>query len=236
LATSRFHTTSWSLVAAAAEPTDGSRQALATLCQAYWQPVYAFIRRNGYDRDQACDLTQGFFTLMLEKNYLDDADQQRGRFRSFLLTAVKRFLSKERDRDRALKRGGGQMPVPINPEETEAWYLPAAIDATTPESLFERRWALSLLERVVGTLRLASVEIGKAEHFDRLLGFLSGDAESRYEPAAAQMDMSPGALRTQVHRLRRKYRELLRAEIAETVAAPEEIDEEIRFLLKTLST
>jgi RNA polymerase sigma-70 factor (ECF subfamily) len=224
-------------VAAAVEPTESSRQALATLCQAYWQPIYAFIRRNGYGRDQACDLTQGFFALMLEKNYLDDADQKRGRFRSFLLTAVKRFLSKERDRAQALKRGGGHVSIPIDPQETEAWYLPAAVDGATPERLFERRWALSVLERVVGKLRLAFLEMGKAEHFDRLLVFLSGDGdEARYEPAAARMGISPGVLRTQVHRLRRKYRDFLRAEIAETVTTPEEINDEIRFLLETLST
>src|SRR5882672_4740607 len=150
----RFDTTSWTLVrAAAVNPTADSRQALAMLCHTYWPPVYAFIRRYGYDREQAQDLTQGFFTQLLEKRFLVDADQQRGKFRSFLLTAVKHFLANEWDREHALKRGGGQIPVSIDLVEAEEWYAPAAVEAATPESLFERRWALSLLEQVMVKLR-----------------------------------------------------------------------------------
>ncbi len=234
--TSRFHTTSWTLVrAAAAHPTADSRQALATLCQAYWHPVYAFVRRHGYDRDQSQDLCQEFFAVLLEKNYLLDANRDRGRFRSFLLTAVKHFLANEWDRAHALKRGGGQIPVSIDPSEAEAWYGPTAVEGTTPETIFERRWALSLLERVMAKLRASYAARGKVEQFETLSAFLNRDSEDpRYEEVAAAAGMSAGALRMSVHRLRRKYRELLRSEIAETVSTANEIDEEIRFLLSVL--
>lgn len=235
--TSGFHTTSWTLVQdAAVHPTADSRQALATLCQSYWHPVYAFIRRNGYDQDQAQDLSQGFFALLLEKNILLRADQKRGRFRSFLLTAVKYFLANEWDRAHALKRGGGQVAVPMDLVEAERWYAPAAVEEATPESLFERRWALSVLERVVVKLRAEFTAAGRADQFDALYLFLSHESEgSPYSEVAGQMGMSAGALRMAVHRMRRRYRKLLRAEIAETVSTPEETEDEIRFLLATLS-
>ncbi len=236
-ATSGFHTTSWTLVrAAAAHPTADSRQALAALCQAYWHPVYAFIRRNGYDRDQSQDLCQQFFALLLEKNYLLDANRDRGRFRSFLLTAVKHFLANEWDRAHALKRGGGRTAVSIDFVEAERWYAPAAVEESTPESIFERRWALSVLEHVTVRLRSGFTAMGKAEEFDRLFMFLNREPDTkRYGEVAKQMGLSAGALRTAVHRMRKKYRKLLRAEIGATVSTPEETDEEIRFLLATLS-
>ena len=233
----RFQTTSWSLVlAAAGNPTTDSSRALAALCQIYWNPVYAFIRRSGHDSDQSQDLTQGFFALLLEKQYLRDADRERGRFRSFLLTAVKHFLANEWDRSHALKRGGGQVPVSIDALAAEAWYEPATVEETTPESLFERRWALSLLEQVMARLRAEFAALGKADQFDHLVGFLDRDAEEpRYATVAAQMGVSAATLRMSVYRLRRKYRTLLRAEIAEVVSTPEDIDEEIHFLLTTLN-
>ena len=227
-------------MAAAVQPSAESRSALATLCQIYWHPVYAFIRRNGSDRDQAQDLTQAFFAVLLEKNYLGGAKQERGRFRSFLLTAVKHFLSNQRDRAQAQKRGGGQaelsLDLPINPREAEAWYSPVAVDDVTPERIFELRWAHSLLEQVMAKLRLEFANAGKAEHFDRLSDYLLGDSKGiPYDELSAEMGVSAGALRTQVHRMRRKYRDLLRGEIAQTVSTPAEIDDEIRFLLTTLS-
>jgi DNA-directed RNA polymerase specialized sigma24 family protein len=235
--TSGFHTTSWTLVqVAAVNPTADSRQALAKLCQTYWQPVYAFIRRNGYDRDQSQDLCQGFFALLLEKNYLLDADRSRGRFRSFLLTAVRHFLANEWDRTHRLKRGGGQAAVSMDLVEAERWYAPAAVEEATPESLFERRWALSLLKQVMVKLHAEFATAGKADQFDNFSVFLHRESETaRYEEVAARMGLSAGALRMAVHRMRRRYRKLLRAEIAETVSAPEEIDDEIRFLRATLS-
>jgi RNA polymerase sigma factor (sigma-70 family) len=232
---SKFPTTSWSLVLTAAKPTISSRAALANLCKLYWPPIYAFIRRTGYDRDQAQDLTQAFFTALLEKNYLGDADRERGRFRTFLLVSVKHFLSNQRDRAHALKRGGGQMAVRIDSVEAEAWYVPEAVEQQTPESLFERRWAFSLLERAMVKLRVEFAGMGKARYFDKLSIFLNGEpAPDHYQALANEVGSSPGALRVAVHRMRRKYRDLLRDEIAETVSTPAEIDEEIRFLLSVL--
>lgn len=233
---SEFQTTSWSLVlAAAGNPTMGARDALAALCQIYWNPVYAFIRRSGYPRDEALDLTQGFFARLLEKQYVQDADRQRGRFRTFLLTAVKHFLANERDRANAVKRGGGRIPVSIDVLQAETSYSPAAVADVTPEHLFERRWALSLLDHVMARLRAEYSAAGKAEQFERLEALLTREAEDpRYEVVAAEMGVSAGALRMGLHRLRRRYRQVLRAEIADTVATPEEIDEEIRFLMSVL--
>ena len=228
-----FHTTAWSLVlAASGNPTADARHALAALCQTYWNPVYAFIRRRGHTPDQAQDLTQGFFALLLEKQFLRDVDQQRGRFRSFLLAAVKHFLANERDRALASKRGGGRVPVSIDVLEAESWYAPAAVETTTPERLFERRWALSVVEHVMARLRAEYSATGKTEQFARLEALLTQDA--RCEPLAQEMGVSSGALRMSLHRLRRKYRHILREEIAETVSTPAEIDEEIRFLMSVL--
>lgn len=233
---SEFQTTSWSLVlAAAGNPTMEARDALAALCQIYWNPVYAFIRRSGYPRDEALDLTQGFFARLLEKQYVQAADRQRGRFRSFLLTAVQHFLANERDRANAVKRGGGRIPVSIDVLQAETWYGPAAVADGTPERLFERRWALSLLDHVMARLRADYTAAGKAEQFERLKGLLTREEnDPGYETLAAEIGVSAGALRMQLHRLRRKYRHALRAEIADTVATPREIDEEIRFLMSVL--
>ena len=237
VSSSGFQTTSWSLVlAAAGQPSTQAHGALAKLCQTYWRPVYSFVRRTGYQPDQAQDLAQGFFLVLLEKKYLGDADRQRGRFRSFLLTSVKHFLANERDRAHALKRGGGQMPVSIDVLDAERWYASATVELTTPETLFERRWALSLLGQVMAKLRVEFAGMGKAKHFEKMSAFLNGNPEAAgYEGLAAELGMSAGALRVAIHRMRRKYRNILRAEIAETVSTPEEIDEEIRFLLSALS-
>jgi DNA-directed RNA polymerase specialized sigma24 family protein len=232
-----FHTTSWTLVrTAAGDPTAESREALAALCQKYWRPVYAFVRSRGYDREESQDLTQGFFGLLIEKNYLLDADAKRGRFRSFLLAAVKHFLANERDRANALKRGGGQVSVSIDSAEAEAWHTLATVDQTTPESLYERRWALSLLENVMSQLRAEFADAGKVNEFDRLSTFLTRDSESaRYELLAEETGISVGALRASVYRMRQRYQRLLRSEIAASVSGPEEIDDELRFLLSALS-
>jgi DNA-directed RNA polymerase specialized sigma24 family protein len=237
-ATSRFHATSWTLIKAAADnPTTDSRLALASLCQTYWHPVYAFIRRKGYDQEQAQDLTQSFFALLLEKNYLADADRQRGKFRSFLLTSVRHFLANEWDRQKTQKRGGGQAAVSFDLVEAERWYVPALVEETTPESLFEQRWALSLLEHVMTRLRAEFAATGKSDQFEKLAIFLDSDSEdARYKELADSMGLSHGALRMLVHRMRRRYRRLLREEIAQTVSTPEETDEEIHFLLSTLSS
>jgi len=233
---SNFPSTSWSLVvAAAANPTPDSRASLARICEAYWHPVFAFVRRTGYDRDQAQDLTQAFFATMLEKNYLGNADRERGRFRTFLVAAVKHFLANEWDKEHALKRGGGQMAVPIDPIEADEMYAPEAIDERTPETVFARRWALSLLANVMAKLREEYTGMRKADYFDKLSPLLDGDPLARdYGELASELGASSVALRVAVHRMRRRYRELLRAELAETVSTPEEIDEEICFLLEAL--
>ena len=235
---SGFHTTSWTLVqAASSEGTAESREALATLCQRYWRPVYAFVRKRGYDREQTQDLTQGFFALLIENNYLADTDPTRGRFRSFLLTGVKHFLANEWDREHALKRGGGQVPIPIDLVEAEQWRASAAVEHTTPETLFERCWALSLLESVMARLREEFARTGQAEEFDKLSAFLNMDTESgSYETLAQEMGVSAGALRMSAHRIRRRYRRALRAEVADTVADPEAVVDELRSLLSILST
>jgi RNA polymerase sigma-70 factor (ECF subfamily) len=234
--TSGFLKTSWTLIqSASSSVSDESRQALATLCRAYWQPVYVFVRRHGFDSEQSRDLTQGFFTLLLEKNYLLAADRERGKFRTFLLTSLSHFLSNERDRANSVKRGGGRAPVSIDLVEAEAWNPPTLRESETPESLFERRWALSLLQRVMTKLREDFIASGKEKDFERLAPFLNKDSDFAYEVVAGEMGISAGALRGSVHRMRRKYRNLLRAEIAETVSRPEEIDDEIRFLVSVLS-
>jgi DNA-directed RNA polymerase specialized sigma24 family protein len=236
--TFQFRTTSWNLVlAASGQPTAESHQALAALCETYWNPVYMFIRRSGYDADQSQDLAQGFFALLIEKNYVNAADREKGRFRSFLLTALRHFLANEWDRANALKRGGGQAVISIDPEDAESRYAPFVVDDTTPEILFQRQWALSLLDRVMGKLQADFIASGKGEHFEIVSSFLNRTSkDSRYETAAAGIGTSAGALRMLVHRARKKYRALLRAEIAETVTTPDEIDDEIRFLLSTLSS
>jgi len=233
---SEFQTTRWTLVQAAAEnPTVDSRQALAALCQIYWPPVYAFIRRNGFDQDQSQDLCQGFFALLLEKNYLSDADPRRGRFRSFLLTAVKHFLLNEYHRSHALKRGGGQASISIDLAAAETWCAPALVEETTPESLFERRWAISLLDHVLAKLRAEFSAAGTPAQLELVSVFLNEDFEdAQYKELAEKLGMTVGALRTSVYRIRRKYRRLLREEIVQTVSTPEEVDDEIRFLLSTL--
>jgi RNA polymerase sigma-70 factor (ECF subfamily) len=233
----RFHTTSWSLVLAAVRPTLEAQEALADLCQTYWKPIYAFIRRNGYPPERAQDLTQSFFAEFLEKDYVRSADRSRGRFRSFLLSAVKHFLSHQRDRAQALKRGGGFTHLSIDAEAAEIWYAPAAVDNLTPETLFERRWALSVLERVVAKLKDGFEQTHPAVDFYQLMTFLNGDSGTEsYEDWAIKTGASAGSLRTSVYRMRKKYRELLRTEIAETVADPDEIEDEIRFLRAILSS
>jgi RNA polymerase sigma factor (sigma-70 family) len=233
---SNFPSTSWSLVvAAAANPTPDSRASLARICEAYWPPVYAFVRRTGYDKDQAQDLTQAFFATMLEKNYLGHADRERGRFRTFLLASVKHFLANEWDKRHAWKRGGGLTAVPIDPIEAEEMYAPEAVEERTPETLFVHDWALTLLVQVMARLREEYAAMAKADYFAKLSPLLDGDPPAKsYSGLASELGVSPGALRVAVHRMRRRYRELLRAELALLVATPEEIDEEIAFLLAAL--
>lgn len=229
---SRFATTHWSVVlAAGGERSPEAHQALATLCETYWYPLYAYVRRRGYAAEDAQDLTQAFFAALLEKVYLRAADRERGRFRSFLLTALKRFLSKEWDRAHAQKRGGTHGPISLDVQSGETRYSLEPSHDWTPERIYERRWALTLLDQVMARLRQRYVADGKEQLFDLLKAFLTGESGAPpYSQAAAELAMTEGAVKVAVHRLRRRYRELLRSEIAQTVAHPGEVDDELRFL------
>jgi len=231
----RFPTTSWTMVSAAGRQSSGSADALNKLCGAYWLPVYAFIRRRGYSREESEDLSQAFFTRVLEHGALGEARRERGRFRSFLLVSVTHFLANEWDRARAQKRGGGCATLSFDFEAGEESYHREPYHELTPEALFERQWAMALLDRVLERLREEHARRGQAVQFDLLKVFLTGDQDrGSYHEVAAKLDMSDAAVRTAVHRLRRRYTELLREEIAATVADPEEVDAEIRFLLAAL--
>jgi RNA polymerase sigma-70 factor (ECF subfamily) len=212
-----------------------SQEALESLCRAYWYPLYAFTRRLGQSPEAAQDQTQAFFARLLEKNYLRAADPERGRFRSFLLAAFKHFLSRERERARAQKRGGGRKPLPLDFEDGERRYLREPAHALTAERLYEQRWALALLDRALARLREEYRQAGKAELFERLKDHLTGgEAPRPYREAAADLGTTEGALKMAVHRLRQRFREIVLAEIAQTVAGPDEVDEELRHLFATI--
>lgn len=235
---SRFATTQWSLVLAAAQRgSAGGDEALAQLCARYWYPVFAFVRRQGHSTDAAQDLTQGFFARLIEKGGVGAADRSRGRFRSFLLAACQHYVANERDRQRALKRGGGAPPVPIDVVAGEARYARALADSQTPERLYDRQWCLTLLAGVLDDLREDYAAGGRERVFDRLKAFLtSGEDAGTHAEAAAELGMTAAAVKVAVHRLRHRYREALRRRVASTVESDPEVDDEIRYLLKTLGT
>jgi RNA polymerase sigma factor (sigma-70 family) len=232
---SRFPTTRWTMVVAAGDPRrKEARSALAALCESYWYPLYAYLRRRGYPADQAQDLTQEFFIRVLEGRYLDRADPGKGRFRAFLLTSLKFFVADEEDRNRAQKRGGGAL-LPVEFSSGEDRYQREPAHGETPERIFERRWALTVLDRVVEKLRDEFVHHGRPEHFERLKVFLLGQSDAPYAALAREMNTSEGALKVAIHRLRKRYRELFRQEIADTVADPAELETELRYLAGVLT-
>ncbi len=235
----RFATTHWSMVVSAGvgRSPDAAR-ALAALCENYWFPLYAFVRRAGYSAEDAQDLTQEFFARLLARNFLADADRQRGRFRSFLLGAMKHFLAKEERRQGAQKRGGHRPMLSLDFCSGEDRYsLIEPVDNLTPERLYEKRWALALLDLVLKGLREEFRAEGKLEWFDRLKPFLAGGTtKPAYLEVAEELGMSEGAVKVAVHRLRRRYRKLLKEEIARTVVDPETLDDEPRELLAALSS
>jgi RNA polymerase sigma-70 factor (ECF subfamily) len=232
----RFRTTHWSLVAAARDGTSQeARQALAELCETYWYPLYAFIRRSGRSAEDARDLTQEFFARLLEKDYLAAVDREKGKFRSFLLTACKHFLANEHDRTSAVKRGGACTIHSFDSLDAESRFGHEPSHASTPERLYERRWALMLLQNALARLRREFQQAGKEAVFDRLKGLLTGEKKTeRYADVAAALDMSESSVKVSVHRLRRRYGELLREEIARTLRDPDDIDAEIRDLFAAL--
>ena len=230
-----FAATRWSVVLAAAGPTDSQAQrALAELCQNYWYPLYAFVRRSGYAAEDAQDLTQEFFARLLEKNYLTQADPQRGRFRTFLLTTLKHFLINEWNRTHAQKRGGGRTVVQIEALDAERRYGVVPADEMSPDRLFDRQWAMTVLDQAITTLRREYADVRKAALFEALKDVLTGQAESSYARLAKELSTSEAAIKMALHRLRRRYRAVLRQQIAQTVASPDQIEEEVNELLKSL--
>jgi RNA polymerase sigma-70 factor (ECF subfamily) len=232
----QFATTQWSLVLSAADRTSPRFQhALAELCHAYWYPLYAFVRRGGASAVEAEDLTQEFFLALVDKEFLAATGPEKGRFRTFLLLCLKRFLANQRDRDRAQKRGGGRTFVSINRDEAESRYQAEPADATTPERIYERRWALALLDQVLARLQDEYRQAGKTALFARLKAYLVADAPAETHAAvAADLGVSAGAVKVAVHRLRRRYGELLRAEVARTLERACDVNEEIRTLFTAL--
>jgi len=232
-----FATTHWTAVVAAGQSnSQQAAVALEELCHTYWYPLYAFIRRQGHSREDAEDLTQGFFARLLEKNYLEGVTSDKGKFRAFLLMAVKRFMANEWDRTQRQKRGGGILPLSLDWQDADSRYLINPADHLSPDKLYDRAWAVVVLERVVTRLRDENKAEGKAALYDQLKAFLMmGKNDIPYAQAAETLKMTEGAIRVAVHRLRRRYRELLRDEIGQTLANPAQADEEMEALFNALA-
>ena len=215
--------------------TTRARAALESLCQTYWPPLYAYVRRRGNSPEDAQDLTQAFFARLLERNAVAAVAPEKGRFRSFLLASLNHFLSDEWDKARAQKRGGGQViPIDLQSAETQLGVIP--VENFTPEKAFERRWAITLLEQVYQRLGEEYHTQGKGPLFDALRATLAGTSDAApYADLAKQLDQSEGAIKVAVHRLRQRYRALLRETIADTVSTPEEVEDELRYLFQTLA-
>jgi RNA polymerase sigma-70 factor (ECF subfamily) len=232
-----FVTTHWSVVLAAGNTeSPQANEALEKLCQTYWYPLYAHVRRRGNNPNDAEDLTQSFFARLLEKNYIGDVTPGVGRFRCFLLASLNHFLANEWDRAQTRKRGGGKVIFSLDESDAETRYQFEPVENVTPETLYERRWALTVLERVLAQLRAEFVATEKSELFDHLKIFLSNPKpDCSYAEIAARTGLKEGTVKVAVHRLRRRYGELLRAEISHTVSQPSEVEEEVRHLISVLS-
>jgi RNA polymerase sigma-70 factor (ECF subfamily) len=232
-----FATTHWSVVlTAGGSDSPKSSQALEALCRTYWYPLYAYVRRTGHSSHDAEDLTQAFFARLLEKQWIADADRERGRFRSFLLTSLKHFLANEWDKAKAQKRGGRVRLIPLETDTAEARYHCEPADTATPDREFDRRWALAVLDTVLARLKSEFSDEGKAGLFEHLKGTLSGERSAApYARLGEQLQMSEGAVKVAVHRLRQRYRAILRAEIAQTVATEADVEDELRHLFAALS-
>jgi RNA polymerase sigma factor (sigma-70 family) len=232
----RFKTTLWTTVLAAGNKSSSdSEAALARLCQTYWRPVYAYIRKRTPSPDQAQDLTQGFFNHLLEKEHLARADPNRGRFRSFLMTSVQNFLRDMHDYSTSQKRGGGRALLSLDLTFADEENEPAA--ALTPELAFEKRWARSMLDQVMSRLTEEYRASGRAALFHSLQPHLWGDSDSvPYDELARRFGATSVQLRVTAHRVRQRYREILREEIAQTVSSPDEVESEIQYLLRLVSS
>jgi RNA polymerase sigma-70 factor (ECF subfamily) len=227
-----FATTRWSVVlTASGSPSPTADEALATLCETYWYPLYAFLRSRGYSAEDAQDLTQSFFARLLEKETLRHADPTRGRFRSFLLASLKNFAANERDRTVAARRGGGVPAISLELETAEGRFGMELPSDETPERIYDRHWALALLDRAMSRLSAEAAHSGKPFQFDRLKPYLTGDQPRlSYSETALDLETSEGAVKVAVHRLRRRFRDLVRDEIAQTLSSPDDIDDELRHL------
>lgn len=231
----RFRTTRWSLVVAAGDSAHpDSREALARLCETYWPPVYAYIRGRGHDPESARDLTQGFFTQLIDRKTLSRVRPEGGKFRAYLLTCIKHFLGNEREREDARKRGGGTVTIPLDVETAERLCV-SDDSGRTPEDAFERRWGLLVLRRSLARLEDETEARGGGVRFRRLRPYLDGDrVGASYRQVAEELGISEGAVKMAVHRMRRRFGDLLRNEVAETLTDPTEVEEELQFLRRAI--
>jgi RNA polymerase sigma-70 factor (ECF subfamily) len=231
-----FETTHWSLiVAAGGADSSAARAAIARLCEKYWYPLYAFARSKGLDPDDARDLTQGFLVSLLERRDFENLRQERGRFRSFLLASLKHFIANEAARRLTRKRGGGEVILSLEFGSAEGRYSFEPVESVTPESLYERRWALTVIERVLAHLRLEWEVSGRGAEFDELKACLLGETpDGGYVAVAEKLNTTDGAVRTAIHRLRRKFQARLRHDIAETVSDPADVEDELQYLVRAL--
>ena len=224
------------MLAAGRRSTAQSDHALEELCRAYWYPLYAYVRRHGHSKEDAEDLAQGFFAAFLKRNYLEDVRSEKGRFRAFLLAALKHYLANEYDRASRQKRGGGLAPLSLDWQDADTRYQIDPPDQLSPDKLYDRAWAVTLLEQVINRLRAECAADGKAAVFEQLKSFLTaGKRDIPYAEAAARAGLTEGAARVAVHRLRKRYRELLRAEIAQTLSNPADLEEEMRALFRAFA-
>ena len=233
-----FNTTHWTVVLTAGDgDSPQAAIALSELCNTYWYPLYAFVRRKGHGPHDAQDLTQAFFARVLEKNYVAQADRERGRFRTFLLTALTHFLADEWDKSRRLKRGGDREMISFDGASAEERYRLEPVDLVDAAMLYERRWVTTLFDRVLTRLEQEFCESGKRRLFDGLKGsLLADDSALSYAELGVQLGLKVDAVKQAVHRMRRRYRELFREEIAQTVSGPAEVEDELRHLFAVLST
>jgi RNA polymerase sigma-70 factor (ECF subfamily) len=223
------------VLAAGQQDSAQAAAALEQLCRTYWYPLYAFVRRQGHSAPDAEDLTQEFLARYLAREYVTRADRSRGRFRTFLLGCLKHFLSEQRRQAGRLKRGGGHTFVSWDAQTAEERYQSEPLDPVTPEKIYDRGWALTLLEQALSRLGTEQAAAGKSERFAQLRDYVWGEgSRASYAEAAQRLGMTEGALKVAVHRLRQRYRELLREEVAHTVAAVHEIDEELRYLVAVI--
>jgi RNA polymerase sigma factor (sigma-70 family) len=232
-----FATTHWTVVLAAGRSsTPQSAHALEELCRAYWFPLYVYVRRRGYSKEDAEDLTQAFFTTLLEKNHLASLNSERGRFRAFLLASLKHFLANEWDKSQCQKRGGGTPHLSLDWQTADTKFQVAATNEPEPDQAFDREWAQTLLAKVIGRLENENEMDGRGKQFTRLKSFLTvGGNESSYREAAKNLNADETAVRVAVHRLRKRYRQLLREEISQTLCDPADLEEEMRALFKAFA-